>query len=259
MSVKSRKTLGQNFLTKSHLAASLVNDSSINHNDIVYEIGSGRGKLTIELSKRAKKVIAIEKDRELFIELQKKFAFNGNIEFHNADFLRYEMKEPCYKVFANVPFNITSAVVRKLVYAIHPPDEAYLIVQKEAAGKFIGVPATTQFSVLVKPWFRLKITRFFKRTDFSPVPSVDAVMLHTEKRTHPLVSPAGTSLYESFIKRGFGAWRKNLKSNYKNVFSHRQWKRLSSDLEFPIHAQPSELGFSQWIGLFEFYKKVTGN
>ncbi|MDH4211896.1 MAG: 23S ribosomal RNA methyltransferase Erm [candidate division WOR-3 bacterium] len=254
MATSNQKSLAQNFLAKRRLAVSLLNGSSIAMDDIVYEIGPGKGILTAELCKRAKKVIAIEKDHVLYLKLKKKFEFNDNIILYNADFLRFRIKESCYKVFANMPFNITSAAIRKILCAANSPADAYLIVQREAAEKFTGTPRTTQFSVLLKPHFRPKIIRRFKRTDFSPVPNVDVVMLHIEKRTSSLVSAADISAYEQFIKRGFGAWRKDLKSNYKHVFSHNQWKRLSRDLEFPIRAKPSEIQFRQWLGLFDFYK-----
>jgi len=255
MVVDNRRSLAQNFLAKSRLAASLVNNSSINWNDVVYEIGPGTGKLTKELCKRAKRVIAVEKDSNLFIKLKKKFALNDNIVLYNADFLKFNIAEARYKVFANIPFNITSAVVRKIVHASKPPVEAYLILQKDAAEKFIGAKKTTQFSVLVKPWFRLKIIRSFKRTDFLPVPNVDVVMLHIEKRIPALISPRDMPIYKKFIKRGFGAWRRDLKSNYKNIFSHNQWRRLSRDLVFSMQAKPSELRFRQWLGLFKFFKE----
>jgi len=255
MAANKQKALAQNFIAKRRLAVSLLTESSISRDDIVYEIGPGTGRLTEELNKRAKKVIAIEKDNDLYLKLKKKFEFNDNIVLHNADFLKIRIKESHYKIFANIPFDITSSIVRKIVYAVNPPVEAYLIVQKEAAEKFIGVPRTTQFSILIKPWVKLKIIRSFKRIDFSPMPNVDVVMLHMAKRTPSLIPPADMSIYERIIKCGFGAWRKNLKSNYKNVFSHNQWKRLSRDLRFPIRAKPSELRFRQWLGLFEFYRK----
>jgi 23S rRNA (adenine-N6)-dimethyltransferase len=255
MVVNNQKLLAQNFLVKSHLAVSLLSRSTINRNDTVYEIGPGKGRLTIVLAKKAKKVIAIEKDFDLCGRLLKRFENTDNIVIYNADFLKFKIKEFSYKIFANVPFNITSDVIRKIVYAANPPVEAYLIMQKEAAQKFIGVPKTTQFSVLVKPWFKPKIIRSFKRTDFSPAPNVDVVMLHIEKRTPALVSHTDIPIYKRFIKCGFNARRKNLKSNYKNIFSHNQWRRLSRDLVFSMQAKPSELRFRQWLGLFEFFKK----
>jgi 23S rRNA (adenine-N6)-dimethyltransferase len=254
MATSKQKSLAHNFLTKRRLAASLLNESSINRGDIVYEIGPGKGILTNELVNRAKRVIAIEKDYFLYLKLKKKFEHIDNIALHNADFLKLNIKEHRYKIFANIPFNITSAIVRKILHAPNPPLETYLILQKEAAEKFTGMPKITQFSVLIKPWFRLKIIRSFRRTDFSPVPKVDVVMLHIQKRNAPLVSTSEVPIYEEFIKYGFCTWRKNLKSNYKHVFTHRQWKRLSRDLRFPIHAHPSDLSFQQWLGLFDFYK-----
>lgn len=253
--VNNRKPLAQNFLTKSHLVVLMVNESSISLDDIVYEIGPGTGMLTKELVKKAKKVIAIEKDRNLYVGLKKKFESYDNLILYNGDFLKFKIKESYYKIFANMPFNITSAVIRKIVHATNPPVEAYLILQKEAAEKFIGATKTTQFSVLVKPWFRLKIIRYFKSTDFSPIPRVDIVMLHIEKRTPSLISPKDIHIYERFIKCGFGAWRKNLRLNYKNVFSHTQWKRLSHELDFSVRTMPSELRFRQWLGLFDFFRK----
>jgi len=250
-----QRSLAQNFLTKRRLAASLLNESSINRGDIVYEIGPGKGILTNELVDRAKRVIAIEKDYFLYLKLKKKFEHTDNIALHNADFLKLNIKEHRYKIFANIPFNITSAIVKKILHAPNPPLETYLILQKEAAEKFTGVPKTTQFSVLVKPWFMLKIVRSFRRTDFSPIPNVDVVMLHIQKRNPPLVSSRDMSIYEEFIKYGFSKWRESLKSNYKHVFTYQQWKRLSRDLKFPIHAKPSDLRFNQWLGLFKFHKR----
>lgn len=255
MNSRNRKLLAQNFLAKRHLAATIIKESSINPEDIVYEIGPGKGILTKELITRARRVVAIEKDKLLYKKLKEQFEGTDNFALHNADFLKLNIKEHRYKIFANIPFNITSAIVRKILHAPNPPLETYLILQKEAAEKFTGVPKTTQFSVLVKPWFMLKIVRSFRRTDFSPIPNVDVVMLHIQKRNPPLVLSQDMSIYEEFIKYGFSKWRENLKSNYKHVFTYQQWKRLSRDLKFPIHAKPSDLRFNQWLGLFKFYKR----
>ena len=251
----NRKSLAQNFIAKSHLAALLLKQSSIGLNDIVYEIGPGSGMLTRELVKKSKKVIAIEKDYNLYAGLKKKFDCSDNLMLFNTDFLKFKIKEPCYKIFANIPFNITAAVIRKIVYLANPPNEAYLVLQKEAAEKFAGISKTTQFSVLIKPWFQIKIIRYFRHFDFSPVPKVDVVMLHLAKRVPALISARDIQVYERFIKYVFGAWHKDLKANFGNIFSYTQWKRLAHELGFRIHAIPSELSFRQWLGLFEFFRK----
>jgi 23S rRNA (adenine-N6)-dimethyltransferase len=253
MRTDKQKMYAQNLLAKAHLAATLIRESSINQDDIVYEIGPGTGRLTIELAKQAKKVITIEKDYSLYVKLKKKLTSYHNIVLYNDDFLSFKINEPVYKIFANVPFNITSAVMRRIFSGGNLPVETYLILQKEAAMKFTGTGKTTQVSVLIKPWFKLRIIRFFKRTDFCPMPEVDIVMLHIERREHSLISPLHKSIYDKFVKFGFGAWKKDLKLTYKNFFSHNQWKKLAHDLEFPVHTKPSELRFSQWLGLFEFF------
>ena len=120
-----------------------------------------------------------------------------------------------------------------------PKTKQLHVSDKEAAEKYTGVSKTTQSSVLMKPWFRLKITRHFKRTDFSPPPRVDVVMLHIVRRATALISSRDHPINERFVKCGFSARRKNLKLNYKNIFNHKQWKKLSRDLEFPMHTKPS--------------------
>ena len=256
MVVNKRKSFSQNFIAKTHLAALLIKQSSINSRDIIYEIGPGSGKLTKELGKRAKKVIAIEKDPVLYEKLRRKFKLRRTITLYNNDFLKFKIRNSDYKIFANIPFCITSAIIKKIVYNENPPLEAYLIIQKEAAEKFVGIGKTTQFSVLIKPWFRLKIIRFFKKIDFSPVPKVDIVMLHIEKRIPPLIPLVEMRLYERFVKQGFNARKKNLKLNYKNIFTYQQWKRLTRNLAFSLRARPSELRFGQWLGLYESYKRI---
>jgi len=256
MSSRKRIALAQNFIKRSSLVSGLLDASSISANDIVYEIGPGTGIITGELTKRAKQVIAIEKDNILYEGLKKKFAKSDNIVLHHADFMTFTIKDTHYKIYANIPFNITSAIVRKLLLMKNPPDEAYMIMQKQAAQKFIGIPKTSQFSVLAKPWFLFAIVKFFKRTDFEPIPAVDIVMLHIKKRNPPLIVPEETSVYERFVKLGFNAWKKNLKQNYKSVFSYAQWKHLSRDLQFPFHARPTDLSFHQWLALFRFYMKL---
>ncbi len=255
MVVNYRNPLAQNFLTKSHLAALLVDKSSICLNDVVLEIGPGAGILTKELSKRAKKVIAIEKDCDLYMKLKKRFGLNNNVVLYNADFLEFTIHKSNYKVFSNIPFNITSAIMRKLLNGKNPPKEAYLIMQKEAAEKFSGKPVETQFSVLAKPWFRFTIIRGFKSTDFRPMPKVDVVFLHVAQRARPLVCAENSLFYQRFVKHGFGAWKKHLKAAYEPVFTYVQWKKLSRQLHFPLKATPTQLSFEQWLGLFNFLLK----
>ena len=257
MAKKSNKqiVLAQNFLRSSKLVRSLLETSTIEADDVVYEIGPGRGIITAELARIASKVIAIEKDPSLARQLCEKLQDAVNVQIIANDFLRYPIHDQEYKIFANIPYNMTADIMRKILYTPPTPGEAYLITQKEAAEKFSGKPRETQFSVLAKPLFNIQIIRELRRTDFEPIPHVDSVLLHIKKRCSPLVRREDTFLYRRFVHYGFGRWKKSLKLIFKPIFSYQQWKHLSKDLHFPLDATPSRLTFEQWLGLFECFRQ----
>src|SRR5436309_11709430 len=127
MSSSSRQSVfyAQNFLKDPCLVASLLERCTIGHDDVVYEIGAGKGMITEQLALRCKQVVAIEKDARLSALLLEKFADRPNVTIHEGDFLHYRLPRKPYKVFANIPFNITTAIVTKLTATDSPPEEAY--------------------------------------------------------------------------------------------------------------------------------------
>lgn len=255
----SRKSViySQNFTVNSSLVANLIERSSISQDDIVYEIGPGTGIITAELAKRCKKVVAIEIDKNLAKKLQTKFINVPNVEVLKENFVFYPLNEPKYKVFSNIPFNITAAIVKKLTEAKNLPIDIFLFVQHDAAKKFLGAPSAkeTQFSLLLKPVFELSITHQFKRNDFRPTPNVDIVLLRFKKRTEPIIEQQNEKLYRDFIIYGFKAWKPTLKEGLKKIFTDYQFLRLSKELGFLSSAKPTDLNFSQWLGLFNFFTK----
>jgi len=247
--------LAQNFLRSSKLVRLLLDTSSIEASDTVYEVGPGRGIITAELAQIARNVIAIEKDPALARQLCRRFEGVSNVQIITNDFLQYCVPATEYKIFANIPYNITAGIVRKILYTPPVPSEAYLIVQKEAAEKFSGNPDETQFSILAKPLFDIQIIRELRKTDFEPVPGVNSVLLRIKKRHPALIRNEDIFLYRSFVRYGFGRWKSSLKLIFKPIFTYQQWKHLSKDLHFPLNANPTKLTFEQWLGLFECFKQ----
>ena len=249
----------QNFIANSSLVRDLVRKSSMSKDDVVYEIGPGTGVITRELAKQCKKVIAVEIDNNLTQKLKEKFSATLNIEIQRGDFLNYSISEPKYKVFSNIPFNITADIIKKLTGLKNPPLDAFLFVQKEAAEKFIGQPLTkeTQASILLKSSFELSVVHKFKKTDFRPVPGVDIVLLRILKRSRPLIETKNLQLYRDFITYIFNSQKPVLKQGLKKIFTNHQFSRLAEDLKFPESAKPTDLDFSQWFGLFDFFLKGT--
>ena len=257
-------SLAQNFLRSPKLVGRLVRMSKIGVSDTVYEIGPGNGIITAALANVAGHVIAIEKDPELVRHLRQRFCAVENVEIVEKDFLNYSFRlRPVvsvpsqrtrvfeHKVFANIPYNSTAQIVRKILNESPLLSEAHLIMQKEAAKKFSGSPRETLFSLLVKPFFDLQIRLQLKRTDFWPSPNVDSVMLSIKRRTNPLIEPRDAGRYREFVQYGFGRWKPNLKLAFENIFTYKQWKRLAHDLEFPLNATPTELNLQQWSGLYQ--------
>lgn len=243
----------QNYLKDERLAAALLEKSSLGREDLVYEIGPGKGILTRQLARRCKRVIAIEKDPRLAAWLKQKFAGQPEVTIRAGDCLHDRLPNGPYKVFANIPFNITSAIVARLTTAANPPEDTCLMMQKEAAEMYLGEPHEILRSVLLKPWFEVEIVHRFRRKDFVPEPRVDVIMLRLHKRSPPLVQWKDQKLYRDFIAYCFTCWAPNLRVAFKDIFSWQQRKHIQSGLEVDLSGGPTSLRFEQWLKLFNFF------
>ena len=245
----------QNFLRDPKLVQELIDKSSLQKNDTVLDIGAGKGIITELLAKSVKSVVAIEPDAELFNHLQDKLKGNSNVHTQKIDFLKYNLPKEPYKVFSNIPFNITADIIKKLLGAQNSPEDSYLIVQEEAAKKYAGKPYAkeTLFSVLHKPWVSFSIVHKFSRSDFAPTPQVNSVLLRIEKLKKPLIPQHTAALFKDFVAFGFTSVRPNLKKGYKNVFGHIQFLKLADEFNFSSDAKPTDLDFEQWLGIFNYF------
>jgi len=247
----------QNFIKSRYLVDELLDKCDIGLNDIFYEIGPGKGIITECLAQRCRQVIAIEKDPLLVDALRAKFALTANIRLHEGDFLEYRLPSGSYKVFANIPFNITSAIVTRLTTAPVPPDDTYLIMQKEAAEKFLGEPRESLYGILLKPCFALELLHIFRRSDFIPAPRVDVVMLRLRKRGPPLVTRNEMPLFRDFVIYSFTTPQPSLRITFKGLFTSNQFKLLSNNLDSDFDMTPTSLDIEQWLCVFDCFKRVA--
>jgi 16S rRNA A1518/A1519 N6-dimethyltransferase RsmA/KsgA/DIM1 with predicted DNA glycosylase/AP lyase activity len=213
----------------------------------------GKGIITEHLACTCKRVIAIEKDPSHVVWLKQIFACQSNVTIRGGDFLTDRL--PCipYKVFANIPFNITSAIITRLTTVTHPPQDAYLIMQKEAAQMYLGKPDETLRALLLKPWFEVEILHRFRRRDFVPAPRVDVVLLCLHKRGLPLVNRRNSQVFRDFVVYAFTAWEPTLKTALKGIFTHQQLKHIQSGLGINLNAPPTSVKFEQWLSLFNLF------
>ena len=248
---RKRISYAQNFLLRSKLAQLIIDQAAIGLDDLVIEIGPGRGALTRALAAGCRQVIAIEKDPTLARRLGREVLTLNNVAIFEGDVLDLPLPVTPYKVVANIPFNITAAIVTKLVWASNPPDGASLVIQREAAERFTGRPKQTLVALLIQPWFELTIAYHFRQNDFIPPPRVDVVLLRFSKRGPPLLNPAEDQEYRDFVTYGFTAWKPTLAQAYETVMPRSSLARLAKVSGLNLGLKPSEAPFAQW---FAFYR-----
>lgn len=256
-SLRQTAQLSQNFLTNSRLVASLLDrfaPGGDSDHGVVYEIGPGRGIITRQLALRYRHVVAIEKDPRLAAGLIETFSGWPNVTIHKGDFLGYTLPHTPFTVFANIPFNITAAIVTKLTTAETPPDVAHLVMQREAAGMFMGKPHESLRTILLKPWFETEIVYRFQRSDFAPAPRVDVVMLRLRKRGPPLVNDADRQFFRDFVVYVFTHWQPTGANPLVSLFPVRQRAPLESATSLDLSMHPTSLTVNQWLRLFERLK-----
>lgn len=245
-------SVSQNFLTSSKIINKLLRMTSICNDDYVIEIGAGKGHITRELAKTCQKVSAFEVDSKLFIQLQKSFENIKNVKLNHCDFLKASLpKSGSYKVFSNIPFSITSDVMRKLTSFSNPPQEAWLIMEKGAAKRFIGSQYDTLASILIKPFFGTKIIYHFSRQDFHPAPSVDVVLVHISRKTMPDIPFEQHKSYCNFVEKSY-------KNGIHRQLSKRQITTALRVARLPHIKESGTILYIQWLCLFRCYRQLHG-
>ncbi len=260
---RRRAELSQHFLRRGATAARLVHGTSISSADLVVEIGAGRGALTLPLSQRAGRLLAIEIDSVLAGQLASRFHQRSSdtrarrVEVINADFLAMPLPAMPYKAFGNVPFSVTTEIVRKLTHAANPPSDAWLVVQREAAHRFCGAPYVRESlaSLRLKPWWHVEISDRLRRVDFDPPPSVESVLLWLYRRDRPLLHDAEARIYLRLVEQSFADSR-SVDHAARRWLSKIEIRRLGRDLRFDPNANPGALGFEQWLGIARYIART---
>ena len=163
----------------------MIGHSNLKKRDVVVEIGAGSGVITSALSRRVKRVIAIEPDGEAVAKLRANMAKREceNVEVVQMDFMEYTLPEGAYKVFANPPFHLSSAILHKLIESPNPPEAIYLILQKQFALKLLnnGRHYTSQLGFALTRDYQTRIRLPLKPNDFTPPPAVPTVLFEAKR------------------------------------------------------------------------------
>lgn len=235
----------QHFLRSPRLVAELVGHSNIRKNDTVYDLGAGSGVIASVLAGKCKKVVAVEIEPEALFKLRQNLDHVDNVKIIAGSLLDLAPPTEPYKIFANIPFNLSAQVVRKFTEATLPPKSMYLITQKQFARKLVpgNDHFTSQLSAEIAPWFIVRIRKPLRKTDFTPPPAVDTVLLEIKPRDEPLLDNSRAATYRAFVESCFGR---------QAVF--QQLDRAGANIS--PEKRPSQLTVDEWLRLFAINNKV---
>lgn len=241
----AKKSLGQNFLVNPGVLDKVVKAAELDKDDIAIEVGPGTGVLTEKLSEKVRRVISVEKDRRLIEGLENKFA-GSNVEIVEADVLKfnpgsYPLMAGGYKIIGNIPYYITSHLLKTIFEKWPRPELVVLMVQKEVAQRIVTKPPHMNLLALsVQFYAEPKIISYVSRGSFRPIPKVDsAIILLTSK-----IKTADEKQKEQFfkiIKRAFAGKRKQLKNTVG--------LELLNKAGIKPESRPEELTLEDWLKL----------
>jgi len=213
--LKPQKGLGQNFLVDQGALLKIAQAAQIKANDTVLEIGPGLGSLTTLLAERAERVVAVELDARLVEALGDILKPYSNVELVRGDILEVNLNqlltEPGYLVVANIPYYITSALLRQLLEAQYAPERVVLTVQKEVAERICAQAGGLSLLALsVQVYGDPEITAHIPAGAFYPAPKVDSAVVRIEIYPEPRIPRPQLDLFFSLTKAGFSQKRKTL-------------------------------------------------
>lgn len=250
-----KKELGQHWLRDREILAAIADDANLSKDDTVLEIGPGLGTLTSELLRQAGKVIAVEFDRDLAHKLPGQFP-GTSLEVVNGDILSFDLTKlpKGYKVVANVPYYITSKIVRALMTSTNRPSAAVLLVQKEVAERIVAGPGDMSIlAIAVQVYAEASLGVEVPKEYFTPPPKVDSQVVILETRPFPLVAPEDEKNFFRLVKAGFSAKRKKLRSSLAGglALDKQAVEALLTAASISPDARAEDLTIEDWCRLME--------
>lgn len=261
MSVIPNKSLGQHWLHDLYSLRSMADAAHVEPADTVLEIGPGLGTLTAELAGRAKRVIAVEFDPELAAGLAARVPAK-NLEVVHSDILKFDLtKLPRdYKVAANLPYYITSKIVRMLLESPNPPSEVAILVQKEVAQRMAAEPGhMSVLAVSVQFYAEATLGPIVPAELFTPPPKVDSQIIGLKRRATPLFPDVASQDYFRMVRAGFGEKRKTLRNSLSGGL-HIEKPEVEKLLEVASvdpKARAEQLGLDDWYKLVKAYADLA--
>lgn len=256
--LKARKSLGQNFLVDETVRDRIIEAAGISSDDTVLEVGPGLGVLTKKLAELAHSVIAVELDENLVTRLKNKLAGFTNLRIIHGDILSADLKtlvegQIPYKVVANIPYYITSPILRYFTQGELRPDLMIIMMQEEVALDVTSLPGHMTFmSVSMQLFSRPELVFKVKSDCFFPRPKVDSAVVRFNMLKKPAIPVTDIEGFLQFVHAGFAAPRKQMRNSLAiGLKAEIECSRaLLEKAGIDPQRRPGTLALDEWFGLF---------
>ena len=262
--LRPRKSLGQNFLIDNQALEKVVDAAEITKNDQVLEIGAGLGSLTRFLAMAANQVVAVELDKHLIPLLKTVLAQETNVEVICGDILDLDpsrlMHQDGYLVVANIPYYITSAIIRHLLEAAHKPRRMVLTIQEEVAKRICAKPGDLSLLALsVQVFGQAKIVASIPAGAFYPPPKVDSSVIKIDLYEKPVIPAGNLDSFFQLAKAGFSQKRKMLRNSLSAGLGWpvNQTQNLLMSCEIDPTRRAETISLTEWKIITEVFREES--
>ncbi len=249
--MKAKKSLGQHFLRSERALTSIIESGQMSREDLVLEIGPGEGVLTEKILETGARVVAVEKDDQLFQKLSEKFSkeiSKGELNLIHGDILDFDPSTlPPYKLIANIPYNITGAIIEKFLSADNQPQRMVLLVQKEVAERIVARDGKESIlSISVKVYGTPRYIDRVLAGSFVPAPKVDSAIIVIENISKNFFQNFPEKDFFKLLKTGFQSKRKKLSSNLSVIYDKNLVKEAFQKLNLDENVRAENLEVEMW-------------
>ena len=248
--------LGQNFLIDPALRDAVAEAAGLEARDDVLEVGAGAGTLTIALAPRARRVVAVELDSALLPALREVVTGQPNVEVVQGDILRFDLERAFpgggEVVAGNIPYNLTGALIRRLLDEPPRPRRLSLVVQKEVAERWTASTSASLATVAVQVFTKPRIAFTIPASAFMPAPKVDSALVILEVREEPAVQVGDMPSFFRFVEAVFQFRRKQLGGTVARLASipNAEASRMLRELPIDPARRPQTLNLTEWEAMY---------
>jgi 16S rRNA (adenine1518-N6/adenine1519-N6)-dimethyltransferase len=253
MNIQPKKSLGQHWLEDVAVLDAICDIAGVKAGDNVLEVGPGQGTLTLAILERGAFVTAVEFDEALAGGLPRLIK-SDNLKIFHQDILKFDLRQMLagYKVVANIPYYLTSNLIRILSESVNPASSITLLVQKEVAERICAGPgAMSMLGVSAQVYYECSLGPVVPAEKFTPPPKVDSQVVHMVRRKEPLVNEADKKDFFKLAKAGFASRRKTLENSLSGGLglSKQEVRDILAKAGIDPRQRPQELSISQWQDL----------